>query len=293
MTLEEKDLPALYQAADKNSMEAQTWFLRATAAELSMVVIAATAGAFTWVAGGPDWAGVIAASAFVTAIILRVYLLTNRPERTWYDGRAVAESAKNLAWRYAVGANPFRLDTMTKAQADAVLVNRLRELLSGMTGLHLVPPSDAAEQISQNMRTLRTRPLQERKAVYKEGRIEDQQKWYSRKSRWNRKRARVWSAALLIIEIVGVVAAILKAAGVLEVDLLGVAGALVAAGVSWLQAKQHSNLAESYSVAAQELAAIKAQISSQDTEEAWARFVKEAEEAISREHTLWKASRTR
>jgi hypothetical protein len=63
--------------------------------------------------------------------------------------------------------------------------------------------------------------------------------------------------------------------------------------VSWLQTKQHSNLIESYSVAAQELAAIKAQISPQDTEEAWARFVKEAEEAISREHILWKASRTR
>ncbi len=266
--------------------------MRATAAELLMVVTAAIAGAFTWKTGGPDWAGVIAAIAFVVAIVLRVSLLTNRPERTWYDGRAVAESAKNLAWRYAVGADPFRVDTMTEAHAETVLVQRLRELLGGMKGLHLVPPSDGTEQISRNMRTLRSKSLEERKAAYAEGRIEDQQKWYSRKSRWNKKRARAWSVALLIIEVVGAGAAILKAAGVLELDLLGVAGAMVAAGVSWLQAKQHFNLAESYAVTAQELATIKAQIASQGTEEAWAQFVKEAEQAISREHTLWKASRT-
>ena len=96
----------------------------------------------------------------------------------------------------------------------------------------------------------------------------------------------------MLIEVAGATAAILTAAGWLEVDLLGLAGALVAAGVSWLQTKQHNNLAESYSVAAQELAAIKAQIGSKTTEGDWARFVNDAEEAISREHTLWKASRT-
>lgn len=292
MALQETDLPVLYQAADANSLEAQQRFLRVTSAELIMVVIAAAAGAFTWRTGGADWAGVVAAVSFAVALVLRVYLLTSRPDRTWYDGRAVAESAKNLAWRYAVGGDPFRVDTKEEAEADEILVKRLREILEGLKGLHLVPPSNGAEQITPGMRKLRAKSLGERKEAYEFDRIADQRDWYSRKARWNKNRANRWSGALIIIEALGITAAILKATGVLDVDVLGLAGAVVAAAMSWLQVKQHSTLAEAYSVAAQELAAIKARISRQTSEEAWARFVNEAEDAISREHTLWKASRT-
>lgn len=37
-----------------------------------------------------------------------VGLRTDEPEERWYDGRALAESAKSLAWRFSVGAMPFR-----------------------------------------------------------------------------------------------------------------------------------------------------------------------------------------
>lgn len=198
-----------------------------------------------------------------------------------------------MAWRYAIGADPFRKDTIKEVHAEEIFVRRLKDLLDGMKGLSLPPPSGGSEQISQTMRDIRCKSLDERKAVYKKGRIEDQQDWYSRKSRWNKKRAKTWSLVLLFIEVAGATAAILTATRVIEIDLLGLAGALVAAGVSWLQLKQHYNLAESYSIAAQELATIRTQIASQTTEKDWASFVKDAEEAISREHTLWKASRTR
>ena len=42
----------------------------------------------------------------------------------------------------------------------------------------------------------------------------------------------------------------------------------------------------------QELAAISGQVDWAATEPEWAHFVDQAEEAISREHTLWRASRT-
>ena len=287
MNFEEQDLPAICQAANEASGEAQTHFLWITAAELLLILTAAGAGVI-----GTGWSSVVAAISFVVAIVLRVQLLSKRPERTWYDGRAVAESAKNLAWRYAVGADPFRIDGVTEDDAEETFVQRLTELLHGMKGLQLPPPSGRSEQISLTMRDLRNKPLADRKEVYRKDRIEDQQDWYARRSQRNKRWARFWSGVLLLIEVAGATAAILTAAGWLEVDLLGLAGALVAAGVSWLQTKQHNNLAESYSVAAQELAAIKAQIGSKTTEGDWARFVNDAEEAISREHTLWKASRT-
>ncbi len=291
-TLRDQDLPALYQAADTNSLEAQEGFLKKTSIGLVMLIVAAAAGALTYELGSVDLMGVIAAAAFIIAVFLRLDLSNNRPERIWYEGRAAAESVKNLAWRYAVGAEPFRIDTTDPAEADELFTNRLRETLTDLEGINFVPSSAAGEQITHGMRDLRGRPLDERKNAYRVGRIEDQQRWYSAKARWNLTRARRWNGSLLALEASGTIAAVLKAAGVLELDLLGLAGAVVAAGASWLQTKQHFNLAEAYSIAAHELSAINERISPLVTEEAWARFVNDAEEAISREHTLWRASRT-
>jgi hypothetical protein len=110
VTLQEHDLPALYQSADRNSLEAQQEFLKRTRTGLIALLVAAAAGAFTLqveAIGTADLMGIIAAVAFGVALLMRFYLLKDRSERIWYDGRAVAESAKTLAWRYSVGAVPF------------------------------------------------------------------------------------------------------------------------------------------------------------------------------------------
>jgi len=315
VTLREEDLPALYHAANQNSMDAQKSYLRRTAAGLIMLLIAAGAGSFslkvdelttigltgvidavveTFRMDEPstlDLTGIIAAVAFSTAMLLRLYLLTDRPERTWYGGRAAAESARTLAWRYSVGAEPFGI-SRNPDEVDASLVQRLREILTDLSGTSMVTRPDKTEQITRSMRELRGRSLEERKEAYQVGRIEDQRDWYSRKGRWHKVRADRWNLALMFIEILGLVAAIMRAVGIMEIDVLGLAGAVVAAGASWLQTKQHSTLSQAYSVACQELSAISDLIPLQKSEETWARFVTEAEEAISREHTLWRASKT-
>ena len=292
MTLTERDFPALYQAADRESVSAQKGFLRASAIELTFAVVAAFSGAFVWKIGGADWAGVLAACAFTTALFSRIYILTVRPDRTWYDGRAVAESAKHLSWRYMVGAEPFRADIGSEKEASDLFVDRLDELLKGLKGLHLVPPTGAEAQITNAMKHVRALPLQDRKDRYRAGRLEDQRSWYAGKARWNRRRAKGWNIILLCIEGIGLAMAVFKAASILNVDFLGLAAAVVAAGMSWLQVKQHNSLAEAYSVAAHELGNILEREPHSDTEEDWSDFVNQAEDAISREHTLWKASRT-
>jgi hypothetical protein len=103
---------------------------------------------------------------------------------------------------------------------------------------------------------------------------------------------RQWTGILFLTEIAGATAAIFKAIGLLSIDLLGLIGTLAAAATSWLESRQHETLAQSYSVAAGELTAIRARLDFQETEEEWAAFVNDAESAISREHTLWRAAHT-
>src|SRR5688572_16797679 len=119
--LRRDDMPLIHRAASENSQRAQRRYLQGTSLNLAMLVVAAAAGAVTWKVGGgtTDWAGVIAAIAFVVALLTRLDLLTGRPERIWYEGRAAAESAKTLAWRYAVGGVPFAIDARPHDETDA------------------------------------------------------------------------------------------------------------------------------------------------------------------------------
>jgi hypothetical protein len=94
----------------------------------------------------------------------------------------------------------------------------------------------------------------------------------------------------VVAEGVGIAAGIAVVLGATGIDLLAVIAALAAAGTAWVQVKQYGSLATAYSIAAQELASISAEVDTV-SEGLWAVFVANAEEAISREHTLWRASR--
>jgi hypothetical protein len=293
VTLREEDLPALYKTADANSLEAQQSFLKWSGGNLIAVLVAAAAGAFAIKMFSVDAAGVVALIAFIVAIRLRLYLLNQQPEKVWYDGRAGAESAKTLAWRYAVGGQPFNKAEVSEEEVDKTFIERMREIPADLDPRSFVrDPATSDEEITQGMKNLRAKSLDERRRAYRNARVKDQLDWYTRKAHWNDERAQRWNQALITIECVGAAFAVLKVVGWLPLDLFSLTAALVAAGASWLQTKQHRNLAEAYSVAATELSMIDELVSEATSEKAWANFVNEAEEAISREHTLWIASRT-
>jgi hypothetical protein len=77
---------------------------------------------------------------------------------------------------------------------------------------------------------------------------------------------------------------------VIDLDLLGFGAAVAAGLIAWEQTRQDDRNAAAYSIAAQELASIKSLAPEQADETAWASFVDDAEEAISREHRLWRAT---
>jgi hypothetical protein len=285
----ESDLPALYAAADRASRDGQRRFLVATRVTLGLSVLAAAAGVATLDWHGADWAGVVAAAAFLGAIIAGSYILVDHPEQAWYDGRAAAESSKSLAWQYASGAGPFSVDECP--DPDALLVERLREVLTKLRGFALLGSVDDGEQISPAMRTLRSSSLEERRAAYLADRLDDQRKWYTHKAGWNAQRNFRWRVAALSSQVAGGLFAVLKATGLLEIDLLGVLAAVAVAAAAWVQARDHANLAQAYSVTAQELSLVRARADEIGGETEWAQFVDDAEQAISREHTLWLARR--
>jgi hypothetical protein len=286
--LERDGLPQSFYAMDRASLRAQRQFLWSTRVQLILLLVASAIGVASWAAGRFNIGALIAGSAFALAALLRFVLLRSRPHRIWYEGRAGAESIKTLAWRYAVGGNPLPLTLGGQAEADFEC--QAREIAEQLEVVRDRDGGAEAFGATPGMAAVRGMPLEERRDRYLRGRILDQLGWYRGKAAWNRARARFWGTMVLALQIGAAIGAFLKGFGVVDVDLFGLAAATVAAAAAWLETKQHGTLASAYAVTADELAKISELVETIGDEGAWARFVGEAEGAISREHSMWKAA---
>jgi hypothetical protein len=262
-----------------------------TGGRLISTVIAAACGVAVLRVGRShlDVAAVVSAAAFLVALLLDVSLLRSRPERGWYDGRALAESAKTLAWKWSVCGNPYPRGGR-RADPALLLADDLRELRASAGDAALLPV--AGTVTSDAMRRLREAPLAGRREAYLAGRIDDQMSWYAAKARRSEQAARRWRTLLLLLEGAGGLAGVLKATGALDIPLDAVLASVIGAVGAWLEAQQHDQVARAYAVAVADLVDARARLEAATDEKSWAVAVNDTEDAISREHTRWRASRS-
>ncbi|MEU1012301.1 DUF4231 domain-containing protein [Streptomyces sp. NPDC005890] len=162
-------------------MAGQRRYLEGTKWRLMLAVAAALCGVFS-----QRPALIAQVLIFVATVCVEIWLLTERPEQAWYDGRALAESAKTLAWRYAVTGAPFSAE-LSQGEAAHRFNERLKELLREAPATSLAARGAGR---TDAMNVLRARSFADRKNAYLPDRIEDQQRWYATKASWNVARAR-------------------------------------------------------------------------------------------------------
>jgi hypothetical protein len=284
--LDSDALPALCRACDARSNQAQRNVLRAVKVSLGGAIVAALLGPFEIMAGDVNVAALGAAVSFLLSLLASSWLLWKRPERTWYDARAGAESTKTLAWQFAVGGGEFARSE-AEEEVQRRFLNRLGEVLEGLNSVGTaVGASDP--QLTPPMLKLRAAPLGARQDAYREGRIGDQRSWYAAKAAWNERQRKIWALVTVAMQVLGLAAGTARAFWGLDVDLLGIAAAAVGAGTAWTRTKDYAELAEAYAVTAQEIGILAAEPVPAD-EENWSAYVDGAERAFSREHTLWRA----
>lgn len=284
--LSHTDMPGLYQAADAASLQRQRAYLRAIRFRLMLVVVAAMCAAFTLRVGdsATDLMALGTALAFVGALVLELAVMRSRPDQDWYESRALAESVKTLTWRYAVGADPFPL---SREDADDEFLRRIRAMQRDLPTAALKPTT--APSITEGMRSLRVAALDERRHAYLLGRVTDQQNWYATKAEFHRRRAGLYRTTMQALEVVGIAGALAKALGWVGFDLAGIIAAAVSAIGAWTATRQHSMTATAYVMASHELGVIRDLLDRELDEEQWSSIVVDAESAISREHTMWRA----
>jgi len=287
--LDDSQLPGIFKVADAASLRAQNSALHWSRVRSGSAIVAAIGGAFSLVVGTFDVLALVALVGFIITFGAELVLAVQPPERRWYLARAGAESVKTLSWRYAVGADPFFM-TLLEVDADNLYRRRLAQVAKQLSEAVILPEGDGSSP-TEAMRTVRRASIARQRSVYLRDRTRAQRDWYSRKARTNGRAAIAWRSTLVGAELVAITLAALRVAGVWDLDLAGVLAAFIGAGAAWLALKQHTTLQSAYALTAAELQKQDASLTAAP-DNRWAQAVADAEEAISREHTMWLASRS-
>lgn len=287
MGLEDNDLPGFWRCADNTSIKAQKTVLLLVKLRFFGLIFAALLGV---IASVTSWKfiSILISVCFLMILLVEALEMHLQPNQNWYSGRALAESAKTLAWRFAVCGAPFDKD-LSPSEAKKLLRERIDEVSKEASDKIIIDSDHPI--VTEAMEKLRQSSFEERKKAYISQRLKNQYVWYANKAKWNQKRATYWKIILITGEFLATGIAGSQYIGLIPINIAGLLSTIVGCASTWIAVKQFSNLASAYSITASELAILKSKIEDITDPDKWAIEVDDAEEAISREHTLWLASR--
>jgi hypothetical protein len=286
--IEADDYPALYQAADCASQEAQSTYLRYMRWYLGLMIAGA---AFAVYADDSSASGIVAALFLLGTLGLALLQAFKRFDDTWYNGRAVAESVKTRSWRYMMRSEPYK-DVESVVVAKKEFCNDLKQILKQNRSLaeHIGGDASTQDAISQKMNQIRALDVADRLNIYRSKRIDEQRSWYAVKYKQNKKTGKLWFITMVVLHALAIFLLFVQIANS-SLDILPTEAIVVAAGsvLTWIQVKRYQDNATAYSLAAHEIGIIRQDSVSVDCEKQLSDFVKDSENAFSREHTQWVA----
>lgn len=285
----DNDYPNIFLAADSASKKAQKRFVGLNISILSLIILATLSSLMDSI---PEWVKILSSCLLVLSTLITVLIFFIKPEKVWYDGRAIAESVKSLTWKFMMGISPFPYD-LSVEQAEEKLIKNLKQIIGQKKEFYKLIGEKFGEgdQISPLMIENRKLTLLEKIKMYTSKRLEDQRKWYSKKSKDNRKYKNIAFFCLVAFQLLAIAALIMEIYDTIEWSVTPLLATLATSTVALLQMKRFQELTESYGITATELSLIKSKINHVKNEDDFQDFVDDAETAISREHTLWLARR--
>lgn len=280
--------PALHAVADRASSRQQSLYFGLVLAEYAALTAVAVLSV-NLISDGRYIIlyGVLLGAALSTLVVRSIL----KPEERWYQARALAESVKTTAWKFAMGARPFENDAKDRGR----LRQLLQELLDAnrSVGSQFDGSIAGNDQISGEMEALRMLPRSERLHVYMRDRVEDQLDWYSRKAKSNSNTGRRFAVILGCLYALAFIVLLIRVEQPQWIyahpDPLILLGASV---LGWMQIKRFNELGASYGLTAAEIGILKSRAPEILDDAALSIFIDDAEEAFSREHTQWLARRS-
>jgi len=290
-----QEYPILYQASDSSAIKSEQRYFRLVKIKIALLLITTGIASFAWKQEPSTRTLVATVSAIVLFLLMAHNAITDTKkfDRSWFSSRAIAESVKKESWSFMMKVEPYD-DPVSDSVAENRFLERLYEILHRQPSVcsELASYSEGGSQITEDMRQIRRKALEDRRAYYVQNRIRDQRIWYTSKARWNQAQESRWfritwilqiSAAIFAVVIIGLLDPIVNPVGILATAGAGV--------LTWTNAQAYRELSQSYGLVAQELALLEEKGKKASTEKELAEIVLEVEQTISREHTIWLTKR--
>lgn len=291
----QSDYPCLFQSSDSSSLMEQKTYINLCRIDFSLIVLAAFFSGFSL---NPNlkiskWCAFFALISLILSFCLKLIIKVGKWDKKWFDTRAIAESIKTATWRYIMGVEPYE-NSLSAEDADRKFVNKLGEILKSASKAFesLAKSVGSGQQISNRMREIRQMNMEGRKTIYLQERIKDQKDWHCRKAKYNSDKETMWFWVIIIVELLAIFAAIYILNTLNSTfNPIGTFTTLVVVFAAWNQTKKHGELSQSYTLATQELTSIESLAVHIKNEEGLSDYVRDTENAISKEHTMWCAKR--
>ena len=287
--MDHQNYPALYIAASEASKIAQDNVLLFYKLNSFLLIVAA---ALSLIGVQNACLAIISALVFIASLLVYIYGRSQNFQGRWYKARALAESIKTATWRLVMSAEPFNSPERIQNLED--FSKLLDELLVENKGIGAQLAGNPAElpQITPKIIELLDKNYEEKREFYLEKRIKDQRSWYAMKSGQNYNSSKNYLIVLCVIYGIAIILVLVRIAiptmTFVPVDVLAVVASSI---IGWTQIKRFDELTSSYSLTAYEIGVIEGRFLNVKDSEHLSRFVKDAENAFSREHTQWAARR--
>jgi len=290
----DKHFPNYFLAGDNASLKAQSTYTKFVKWDLLLMVLASALSIYNYEQEqSKTLVYVISGVLLLSATILSLVIKNKKYEDVWYRGRALAESCKTLTWRYITCSEYFE-NALDQATVDKRFTDRIKEInnefndLIGVLNAKLI----ALKIITDEMKRIRALTLDERKKNYLDYRIDNQIDWYANKAETNKKKYENWFWAVIVAQILAIISiGFLIKFPMSNFNFVGLFSTFSATCFSWLQLKKYQENKKAYTTATSELNIIKQEGHQISNETAFSKFVLDAENAMSREHTLWIAQK--
>jgi hypothetical protein len=231
---------------------------------------------------------VIELSLIITVLILMIIQFKSNYMDGWQKSRFLAESILSQSWLLL-----FKVDNYDKEYnlAVGIFLERINEMKSEINVndyLKFVSAisedNDQPKWISENF----NKNVSDKRNYYITERINDQEKYYYKKTLYNRRNSEKYFWFGISAMGIGAVLTTLTIMDVIpNFSYLGLFTTLSAALFSWKQTKRFEELSSTYSVAIEELKDFKKKLLLDSSEDEIKAIIYDTEKSISREHKLW------
>jgi hypothetical protein len=288
-------LPALFKAASSSSTLSQGNFTRVYFLNLISLVLITIGSSISPFFATKErvFLFIVIGLLFILSLILTIIIKLVRWENVWYTSRAVAESVKSMSWKYMAGSEPYKIAIDINFINEAFLSD-MQNVLNEIKNNNILKGGTFGtdDQITNEMRRIRSLNITERKEYYLENRIKEQREWYSKRAKTNHDKANKFFVILILCQLLAIFFSFYMVADPeFTIKFPSILATLTSSILAWLQVKKHQELSQSYSIAAQDLGLIQDKSNQILNDEQLSVFVADAETAISREHTMWLARR--